>query len=158
MIVAVLGWLFSTGTGTHLMPHEKGLVLLALVALASIAVLMGINFNGLAFGYMTYKTDHLGPLFEKHLARPNPLVASRFIATTPAGRSIVASTVLLSAGQAVLSLVLFVAGSTLIWRAIPTNPSARVLFWTAVPVVTLLLVAAIGCALLGWSAMQANRR
>lgn len=158
VIVAVLGWLFSTDTGVNLMPHQLGLVLLALVALASVATLMGINFNGLAFGYIAYKTDHLGPLFEGLLARPNPLVGSRFIAATPAGRSVAATTVLIAACQGVLSVVLFSAGAFLIWRSIPVVDGARWIFWTAVPLVTLVLLAALAGAGLGWAAFQANRR
>ena len=158
VIVAGLGWIFSTDTGSNLLPHELGLVLLALVALASIATLMGMNFNGLAFGYIAYKADHLGPRFEALLSQPDLLVAARFIAKTPAGTTIVATTILLTLCQGLLSVVLLITGAIQIWRSIPTAQGALVLFWTAVPLVTLLLLAALIGARLSWAALQAGRR
>lgn len=144
VIVAALGWLFSTETGSDLDAEHLGVVLLALVCLGSIASLMGTVYNGLAFSYIAYKSGRLGELFAQHLQLPsNPLVASSFIGQTAAGRTTLVGTVLVGSAQTLLSLILLVAGSRLIWDSIAERPSVNQLFWVAVPLTSLLLLAAV---------------
>lgn len=150
-IIAALGWLFATETGSALSPDKVGIVLLALVALSSITSLMSTMFNGYTFSYIAYKSGHLGPRLAEHLELPsNPLVASEYIARTSAGKTTVLATILLSTGQHLLSLVLLVAG------ALPLRGTP--LFWIAVPLTALLFLAALAAALAALGTMRDQQK
>ena len=118
---------------------------------------MGTVFNGFAFGYIAYKS-HLGDLFAQHLhLESNPLNAATFVNATKARRPIVFGTVLLSLSQIIFSSGLYLLGVTLLCAAMRTDPHIAMLFWFAVPVAGLMLLAAIAGSLLVVRTMNTMR-
>lgn len=105
-VIGFLGFVFSgdgVSTGTDLT-----YVLLASVAVVSIAGLQSTIFNGFALGYVYYKSAVLGPRFQVLLSlESNPLSAAHDINASPARRPIMLSTRLLIIAQVMLGLLLF---------------------------------------------------
>jgi hypothetical protein len=105
-VVGFLGFVFTnTGLRTGV---ELTYILLALVAIASIAGLQATVFNGFALGYIHYKQEVLGPRFQELLRlKKNPLSAASDISRSPANKPIMIATRSLILAQALLGGFLF---------------------------------------------------
>jgi cation transporter-like permease len=105
-VIGVLGFVFSKD-GIRSEPALT-YILLASVAIASIAGLQATVFNGFALGYIHYKQEVLGPRFVKLLGlADNPLLAASHINDSPASRPIMIATRSLILAQSLLGLILF---------------------------------------------------
>lgn len=108
-VVGFLGFAFTNnGLRTGV---EFTYILLALVAIASIAGLQATVFNGFALGYIHYKQTVLGPRFKELLKlERNPLSAASDISRSPASKPIMVATRSLILAQAMLGGFLFGGG------------------------------------------------
>jgi hypothetical protein len=105
-IVGVLGLVFTKDGLRN--GVELTYILLALVAIASIAGLQATVFNGFALGYIAYK-QKLGKRFEEllNLKGNPPLSALSYINRSPAAKPILTATRSLILAQAMLGVFLF---------------------------------------------------
>jgi hypothetical protein len=105
-VVGVLGFVFSK-EGIRDGPALT-YILLASVAITSIAGLQATVFNGFALGYIHYKQEVLGERVADLLGlKYNPFLAASQINDSPARRPIMIATRSLIVAQSLLGLILF---------------------------------------------------
>ena len=106
VVIAALGWLFVGKD--DLGPAGTIYVLLVLVSVASISILQGTVFTGLALGFIHYKHNVLGARLQTLLAlEENPLSAVTKIEESPAGPVVAFATWYLGLAHGLLGVLIF---------------------------------------------------
>ncbi len=104
--IAVTGWIFAVESE----PTKTALILLAVVAISSLAILLGTVYNGFALAYIHYKKTVLGPELKEYLQlKANPLSALVAGNEAPARKPILFSTIVLAIGHSLFNVAIFVS-------------------------------------------------